>query len=89
MAQNSKTNLIIFAKEPVLGKVKTRLQRNLSAEKVLRIYKIFIELTLGLAANVKCDKVFNIRQSLILKGARKNTEHLQSCLCGLIQGKAL
>ncbi len=35
--------LILFAKDPVLGKVKTRLQQSLPADLVLQLYRCFLE----------------------------------------------
>ncbi len=54
----SQTALIIFAKEPVLGKVKTRLQRALPAVIVLNLYKAFIEDVVAIVREVPCDKRF-------------------------------
>ncbi|MCK5655242.1 MAG: TIGR04282 family arsenosugar biosynthesis glycosyltransferase [Candidatus Aureabacteria bacterium] len=48
--------LIIFAKEPVRGKVKTRLAPHLSQTKCLALYKELLEATVALARGVKCGK---------------------------------
>ncbi|MBI4654240.1 MAG: TIGR04282 family arsenosugar biosynthesis glycosyltransferase [Nitrospirae bacterium] len=45
--------LIIFAKTPVLGKVKTRLQPHLAPEKILGIYKSFVRETVKNCAKLR------------------------------------
>ncbi|MDD5408721.1 MAG: TIGR04282 family arsenosugar biosynthesis glycosyltransferase [Candidatus Omnitrophica bacterium] len=50
--------LIVFAKEPKAGKVKTRLQGYLSKKMCVKLYKAFLTDTLELARGLKCfDKV--------------------------------
>lgn len=46
-----KQALIIFTKEPLLGKVKTRLAKSIGEEEALRIYKLMLEQILGLHVN--------------------------------------
>lgn len=46
--------LIIFAKEPEAGRVKTRLQGYLSKEMCVKLYKAFLMDTLELARVIKC-----------------------------------
>lgn len=46
--------LIIFAKEPKAGKVKTRLQEYFSKKDCLSLYKAFLKDTLDIARSVKC-----------------------------------
>ena len=49
--------LIIFAKAPVKGKVKTRLQKNLSQTEALKLYKGFLFQTVCMAKKIKnCKK---------------------------------
>lgn len=50
-----KSCLIVFAKEPENGKVKTRLQEIFTEEECSKVYKAFLEDTLDLAAKVQCD----------------------------------
>lgn len=45
--------LIIFAKEPEKGKVKTRLSGHLSAERCFKLYKAFLKDTLGLVKSLR------------------------------------
>jgi len=46
--------LIIFAKEPKAGKVKTRLQGYLSQEMCVKLYKAFLKDTVEIARRVNC-----------------------------------
>jgi len=54
----SKTALVIFAREPKLGKVKTRLQCALPASVVLSLYKEFVKDVLHMAGKVPCNERF-------------------------------
>ncbi len=45
--------LVIFAREPKLGKVKTRLARDVGEAEALRLYKSFVRQTLKLASSLK------------------------------------
>jgi hypothetical protein len=47
--------LIIFAKEPAKGKVKTRLKTCLSDEGCVNLYKAFLKDTICLAKTVECE----------------------------------
>lgn len=47
--------LIIFAKEPKKGKVKTRLQEYLTKNLCLNLYKAFLRDTLALAEKISCE----------------------------------
>jgi uncharacterized protein len=48
--------LIIFARNPVLGKVKTRLASTVGNEKALAIYHSLLTYTAGITSMVHCDK---------------------------------
>lgn len=48
--------LIIFAKEPKKGKVKTRLQGYLSESRCLKLYKAFLKDTLNIVKKIKCKR---------------------------------
>ena len=54
MKQNSA--LIIFVRNPVLGKVKTRIAATLGTEKALKIYKILLQHTNDITAAIHADK---------------------------------
>ncbi|OEK02247.1 hypothetical protein BFP97_12285 [Roseivirga sp. 4D4] len=49
--------LIIFVKNPVLGKAKTRLAATLGDEKALAIYKLLLEKTKSETINLYTDKI--------------------------------
>lgn len=52
-----KTNaLIIFIRNPQLGKVKTRLAKTVGSEKALEIYKALLLHTQSVTQNLDCDK---------------------------------
>ncbi len=53
-----KIALIIFAREPKEGKVKTRLGRDLPAKTVLLLYKAFVKDVIAVADKVSCDARF-------------------------------
>jgi hypothetical protein len=52
-----KTNaLIIFTRNPILGKVKTRLAKTIGNEKALKVYQDLLFHTMAVTANLDCDK---------------------------------
>ncbi|MBD3295804.1 MAG: DUF2064 domain-containing protein [Candidatus Omnitrophica bacterium] len=51
-----KKQLIIFAREPEKGKVKTRLRAALTPEQCLRLYKLFLEDAVETARAIDCDR---------------------------------
>ncbi len=51
-----KNLLLIFVKNPVLGKVKTRLAKTLGDKKALGIYNLLLQHTFRITANTSCDK---------------------------------
>lgn len=55
---NTKSALIIFAREPKDGKVKTRLARDLPVRAVTRLYKAFIRDVIKIALKVPCTERF-------------------------------
>lgn len=57
--------LIVFAKEPEVGKVKTRLQGYLSKDMCVKLYQAFLKDTLELVRAIKCfDKVLAYESSI-------------------------
>ena len=52
----SKNLLIIFTRNPELGKVKTRLAKSIGDENALTIYKTLLNKTEKTARNLNCDK---------------------------------
>ena len=51
-----RTGLIIFIKNPLIGKVKTRLAKTLGDEKALAIYQQLLLHTVQITKNIDCDK---------------------------------
>jgi len=56
--KQEKTALIVFAREPKDGKVKTRLCRDLPRQTVTRLYKAFVKEVLKVARQTRCDQRF-------------------------------
>jgi len=52
----SKNLLLIFTRNPELGKIKTRLAKTIGAEKALAIYKFLLAHTKKVTENIACDK---------------------------------
>jgi len=52
----SKKALLIFTRNPELGKVKTRLATSVGDESALKIYKFLLQHTAEITANVQADK---------------------------------
>ncbi len=53
---NRKNALIVFVRNPELGKVKTRLAKTMGDEKALKVYKKLISHTHDIIKNIDCDK---------------------------------
>lgn len=53
---NTKDLLIVFAKNPEAGKVKTRLAQEVGDTKALEIYKALLNHTRGITGSLTCDK---------------------------------
>jgi len=56
--KQKKTALIVFAREPKDGKVKTRLCADLPLSTVTRLYKAFVKDVLTVARKTRCDQRF-------------------------------
>jgi hypothetical protein len=48
---------MIFSKNPILGKVKTRLARSVGDEKALEIYRLLLKHTRDITKPILCDRV--------------------------------
>ncbi|MCX2679931.1 TIGR04282 family arsenosugar biosynthesis glycosyltransferase [Galbibacter sp. EGI 63066] len=57
--------LIIFTKNPELGKVKTRLAQSVGKEKALEIYKFLLNKTKQVTRNLPCDKAVYYSEEII------------------------
>jgi uncharacterized protein len=55
--KNSERALMIFVKNPVHGKVKTRLAKTIGEQKALAIYNYLLEYTFKLTRDTDCHKV--------------------------------
>jgi rSAM/selenodomain-associated transferase 1 len=51
-----KKAIIIFVRNPELGKVKTRLAKEIGDEQTLKVYKELLQHTHNVTSNVDCDK---------------------------------
>jgi len=56
--KRNKTALIVFAREPKDGKVKTRLAKDFPTPTVTRLYKAFVKDVLNVARKTRCDQRF-------------------------------
>ena len=54
---NSKNSLIIFTRNPILGKVKTRLAKSVGNEIALEIYQFLLNKTREVTLNLPADKL--------------------------------
>lgn len=69
-----KTNaLIIFTRNPKLGKVKSRLAKTIGEEKALEIYKDLLQHTFSVTQNLECEKFVFYDTQIIKKDMWKNT----------------
>ena len=62
--------LLIFTRNPELGKVKTRLAKTIGAESALNIYKFLLKHTQKTTQNLSCDK--SVYYSVKIKENAKN-----------------
>lgn len=53
---NKKNLLLIFTKNPVAGKVKTRLARDLGNEKALQVYNFLLQHSMQVTSSLKVEK---------------------------------
>lgn len=60
-----KQALIIFVRNPVLGKVKTRLAATIGDEKALDIYKELLQHTFNICSQVKADKYVFYHEEIV------------------------
>jgi uncharacterized protein len=57
MKNDNDNVLMIFVKNPVRGKVKTRLAKTIGEEKALTVYNDLLRYTCNLTRNIDCNKV--------------------------------
>ncbi|WP_341475831.1 TIGR04282 family arsenosugar biosynthesis glycosyltransferase [Christiangramia salexigens] len=63
--QNKKNLLMIFTKNPVAGKVKTRLAKDLGNEKALKIYEFLLDHSAEITKDLDVDKQVFYSESVI------------------------
>lgn len=56
MNNKDSSALIIFVRNPILGKVKTRLAKDIGDEKALEIYKLLLKHTFDVTKDLNCHK---------------------------------
>ncbi len=69
----SKKALIIFTRNPELGKVKTRLAATIGDEKALKVYKLLIAHTIKITQNITADKYVFYSNNIQVNDAWDNT----------------
>ena len=56
MSENGKNALLIFVKNPLKGKVKSRLAEGIGEEKALEVYELLLQHTCNICREVEADK---------------------------------
>ncbi|TAN13714.1 MAG: glycosyltransferase [Chitinophagaceae bacterium] len=56
MHHKTKNALIIFVKNPIKGKVKTRLAKTIGDDKALEVYQLLLKQTRKITGELECDK---------------------------------
>src|SRR5690606_28561 len=62
---SSKKALIIFVRNPELGKVKTRLAKSVGDESALKIYKFLLQHTVKITENLNVDKYIYYSETIV------------------------
>ncbi len=75
----SENALIIMAKNPILGKVKTRLAKDLGDDATLLLYKKLMSITRKITDKLPCDKFIFYSDFIDLTDQWKNSEY-HKCL---------
>ena len=63
----SKNLLLIFTRNPELGKVKTRLAKSIGKEKALQVYIELLQQTKRFTENLPCDKIVYYSENISFK----------------------
>ena len=79
MAQNL---LLVFCKNPQLGKVKTRLAKGIGDKNALKIYQRLLEKTAAVLAQLNCDIAIYYSQSIIDDDVFSATAKEKKVQCG-------
>ena len=68
-----KNLVIVFARNPELGKVKTRLAQTIGKKSALKVYKLLLEHTEKTIRNMDCDKAIYYSEKIIDNDIWDNT----------------
>jgi rSAM/selenodomain-associated transferase 1 len=78
MEETTKSLLIIFYRNPKIGKVKTRLAATVGNEKALEIFRTLSMHTKKISENLLCDKIVFYTDSIDLMDMWPNATYLKS-----------
>jgi uncharacterized protein len=67
-----KKAIIIFVRNPELGKIKTRLAKDIGEEKTLSVYSYLLKITHDLACNIDADKFVYYADTVITNDSWEN-----------------
>ena len=77
-----KSILIIFTRNPILGKVKTRLAKTVGNQTALDIYLFLLQKTKEVTQNVHCDKVIFYSEEILENDLWDTTTHKKNLQVG-------
>ena len=77
-----KSILIIFTRNPILGKVKTRLAKAVGKKTALDIYLFLLQKTKEVTQNVHCDKVIFYSEEILENDLWDTTTHKKNLQVG-------
>lgn len=90
MTKNHKENLLlIFTKNPVAGKVKTRLAKDLGDDKALEIYKFLLEHSAAFTSSVNAEKHVYYSDSITVQDIWDNKIYKKKLQSGAHLGKRM
>jgi rSAM/selenodomain-associated transferase 1 len=81
--------LIIFAKNPEYGKVKTRLAATIGNEQALFIYQKLIEHTIAITKKISADKIVYYSDSIVEKDTWENNIYQKKLQSGTDLGERM
>jgi len=90
VTKNHKENLLlIFTKNPVAGKVKTRLAKDLGDDKALEIYKFLLEHSAAFTSSVNAEKHVYYSDSITVQDIWDNKIYKKKLQSGAHLGKRM
>ena len=78
MDETTKRLLIIFYRNPKMGKVKTRLAATVGNEKALKVFQKLSQHTKAITENLPCDKIIFYTESIDLMDMWPNATYLKA-----------